>query len=85
MSKPAAKTANTNSPTVEEIAAVTEMPAPKAMPDNLLGKEVRVRSVYGDTYHLLTNVQIPQNSDKKIKVDEFALAQLQAGKWELVD
>ena len=55
------------------------------VPDNLLGKEARVRSVYGDTYHLLTNTLIPQNSEKKIKIDEFALAQLTAGKWELVD
>ena len=75
----------TTSATVEQIAAVTETPEPKNVPDNLLGKEARVRSVYGDTYHLLTNTLIPQDSEKKIKIDEFALAQLTAGKWELVE
>ena len=83
MSKAEQKTAA--SATVEQIAAVTETPAPKSVPANLLGKEARVRSVYGDTYHLLTNTLIPQDSEKKIKIDEFALAQLTAGKWELVD
>ena len=83
MSKAEQKTAA--SATVEQIAAVTETPEPKSVPDNLLGKEARVRSVYGDTYHLLTNTLIPQDSEKKIKIDEFALAQLTAGKWELVD
>lgn len=76
---------NTTSATVEQIAAVTETPEPKSVPNNLLGKEARVRAVYGDTYHLLTNTLIPQDSEKKIKIDEFALAQLTAGKWELVD
>ena len=76
---------NNTSATVEQIAAVTDTPAPQSIPDNLLGKEARVRAVHGDTYHLLTNTLIPQNSEKKIKIDEFALAQLTAGKWELVD
>ena len=83
MSKAEQKTAA--SATVEQIAAVTETPEPRSVPDNLLGKEARVRAVHGDTYHLLTNTLIPQNSEKKIKIDEFALAQLTAGKWELVD
>ena len=83
MSKAEQKT--TASATVEQIAAVTEAPQPKSVPDNLLGKEARVRAVRADTYHLLTNTLIPHDSEKKIKIDEFALAQLIAGKWELVD
>ena len=83
MSKAEQKT--TASATVEQIAAVTETPEPKSVPNNLLGKEARVRAVHADTYHLLTNTLIPQNSEKKIKIDEFALAQLTAGKWDLVD
>ena len=83
MSKAEQKT--TASATVEQIAAVTETPEPKSVPNNLLGKEARVRAVHGDTYHLLTNTLIPQNSEKQIKIDEFAQAQLTACKWELVD
>ena len=83
MSKAEQKT--TASATVEQIAAVTETPEPRSVPSNLLGKEARVRAVHADTYHLLTNTLIPHDSEKKIKIDEFALAQLTAGKWELVE
>ena len=46
---------NTTSATVEQIAAVTETPEPKSVPNNLLGKEARVRAVHGDTYHQRRN------------------------------
>jgi hypothetical protein len=43
----------------------------------------RVRSKVGDMMHLHQNVMIT-GDEKKIKIDGFARAQLDAGKWELV-
>jgi hypothetical protein len=43
----------------------------------------RVRSKVGRMVHLHTNVVIDEN-EKKIPIDGFARAQLDAGKWEIV-
>lgn len=76
--------AQNKSETVTEIAKVTEQPVSKPLPEKLPA-EARVRAVRGTAYHLLTGEMIPSDADKKIKLDDFAVAQLRAGKWELVD
>lgn len=45
----------------------------------------RVRAV-GDRHsvHLISGETIPHDADKKIDIDHFARAQLDAGKWALV-
>lgn len=73
-----------DAPTVADIAAVTDQAPAKELPEKLPA-EARVRAVRNPTYHLLTGELIPSDSDKKIKLDDFAKAQLRAGKWELVD
>lgn len=83
MSKP--KTAaTTHSTVVEEIAATTAPAVVVTLPDNL-PNAVRVRAVYAPAYHLLTGEFIPQDGDKKIALDAFTRAQLEMGKWVLVD
>lgn len=83
MSKP--KTAATTPSTVvEEIAATAAPAVVVTLPDNL-PNTVRVRAVYAPAYHLLTGEFIPQDGDKKIALDAFTRAQLEMGKWVLVD
>lgn len=62
--------ANGNAPTT---------PEPREYPD-----KAYVRSKGGDMLHLFQNVVI-SSAERKIDIDGFARAQLDAGKWEIVN
>lgn len=58
--------------------------ADKKAPASKYPAVARVRTTTGGTMrHLLTNVEIGP-SEKKIDIDGFAIAQIEAGKWEIV-
>lgn len=46
-------------------------------------KRARVRSVVGDMRHLYTDVLVTSD-DKLMDLDQFALTQIETGKWEIV-
>lgn len=61
-------------------AAAAPPPAGKKYPDR-----ARVRTVNGGTMrHLHTNEEI-DGAEKKIDIDGFAISQIEAGKWEIVN
>ncbi len=88
--KPAAKVAapktlSDASQELQDAAAklgVTELPEGKPKAD--LPKRARVRSLVGEMRHLYTDMLITSD-DKRIDIDEFAAAQIGAGKWEIVE
>lgn len=63
---------------------VAEQPAAKAPPDHsaLLGKRTWVVAVYGDMVNLLT-AEVVGTDPKKVKIDQFHINQLDAGKMAL--
>ena len=78
----AAPRANTDLATAAEVAGANNEPVTEPVARSY--PEVgRVRSKVGDMVHLHQNVLIT-GDEKKIKIDGFARAQLDAGKWELV-
>lgn len=63
--------------------ANTEQPA-KTVEKRVYPARAYVRSVVGDMLHLHTNEAIT-DKEVKIDVDPFAIAQIEAGKWEIVE
>lgn len=63
--------------------ANTEQPA-KPVEKRAYPARAYVRSVVGDMLHLHTNAAV---TDKEVKmdIDPFTIAQIEAGKWEIVD
>lgn len=64
--------------------AKTTAAAPAAHIHKSTVKKAYVKAVYGDMVHLFTGVRITQDP-KKIEIDQFAQAQLDAGKWAIVE
>ena len=65
--------------TTKDAAPVKTEDAPKTRPK----KAVYVRAVYGNLHHLFTGVTFTTDP-KKVEIDGFLQAQLDAGKLEIV-